>query len=240
MRLDKFLALQGLGSRKEIKALLRAGRIAVDGQPVRDAGLVLDASRQVVHVDGVPALYRESLHLMLHKPVDVVTAASDPWHRTVMDLLPAYALAMQCMPVGRLDIDTEGLLLLTTDGPLAYRLLSPKRHVDKVYEATVDAPLTTADIDAFAAGLVLSDFVAQPATLRILDDPCMAHVTLREGRFHQVKRMFAARDRQVLRLRRIEFGGLTLDPALAPGDFRPLSEAELTQLRHAAGGLSDA
>lgn len=239
MRADKFLALQGLGSRSDTRALLKAGRVCVNGQVIRDGGHGIDTQADRVTLDEVPLLHRQALHVMLNKPADVVTAAEDTRHPTVMSLLPAYAMAMGCMPVGRLDIDTEGLLLLTTDGPLAHRLLSPKRHVDKIYYVQVDEPFTPDDVQAFARGLALSDFTALPATLAPLGDAREAHITLREGKYHQVKRMAAACGKQVQYLKRISFGGLSLDEALRPGQWRELGEEELARLHQAAGGQTD-
>lgn len=237
MRLDKFLALQGLGSRNEVRALLRAGRVCVAGNPVRDAGFSFDPEAALVTLDGEAIAYQSALHIMMNKPDGILTAARDPRRRTVMDLLPRRMAAMDCMPIGRLDLDTEGLLLFSTDGELAHRLLSPRRHVDKVYEAAVDTPLDGADVDAFAAGVPLSDFTAMPARLDIAEgDALCALVTVQEGKFHQVKRMFLARGKTVLRLKRLSFGGVALDPSLGAGEWRELSPQELALLEEAAGG----
>lgn len=240
MRLDKFLALQGLGSRAEVRALVRAGRVAVEGIPARDAGQAVDALVARVTLDGEPLVNQDTLHLMLNKPAGVLTAARDPRHPTVMDLLPPRARAMGCMPVGRLDKDTEGLLILTTDGALAHRLLSPKRHVDKVYEAAVDLPLAQADVEAFARGVALSDFTAMPALLELLPGGHAARVTLREGKFHQVKRMFQAQGKTVLRLTRLAFGGVPLDASLSAGEWRALTDEEHAALVTATEGGTDA
>lgn len=239
MRLDKFLALQGLGTRSEVRALVRAGRVCMNGETARDAGTLIDPAHAAVTCDGTPLVYEASAHLMLHKPAGVLTAARDPHRETVMDLLPARYAAMGCMPVGRLDMDTEGLLILTTDGALAHRLLSPKRHVDKVYLAVVDVPLDEADVTAFAGGVALSDFTALPAKLAILPDGLSAHVTVREGKYHQVRRMFAARGKTVVRLKRLSFGGVPLDETLAPGAWRSLTDAELQTLIRASEGMID-
>lgn len=236
MRLDKYIAMQGMGTRKEVRALLHAGRVGVDGKAITDAGFALDPEAMQVTLDGAPLQYQAALHITLNKPAGVITAADDPRHETVMDILPKRFASMGCMPVGRLDIDTEGLLLLTTDGQLAHRLLSPKRHVDKVYYAQVDAPLDDADAAAFAAGLELSDFTALPAQLDILPDGMAAHVTVQEGKFHQVKRMFHARGKTVTYLKRIAFGGIALDPALETGAWRELTAEELAHLQQITGG----
>jgi 16S rRNA pseudouridine516 synthase len=234
VRIDKFVSLTGY-TRSEARIFLRSGRVEVDGAIVRDAAFSIDESAARVRLDGTTIAYNPSLHLMLHKPAGVVTAASDARRETVMDLLPRHARAQNCMPVGRLDVDTEGLLLFTTDGQLAHRLLSPKRLVEKRYRAVVDAPLSPSDVDAFARGLCLSDFTAMPAALDMADDPCVACVTLTEGKYHQVKRMFAARGRHVLSLTRLSFGGVRLDPALAAGSWRALTPAETEALYRAAG-----
>ncbi len=235
MRIDKFLALQGV-TRGEAKAWLRAGRVQVDGKPARDGGMIIRPEEACVTLDGAQLIYREALHIMLNKPAGVLTAAEDPRRQTVLDLLPAYAAAMRCMPVGRLDLDTEGLLLLTTDGQLAHSLLAPKRHVDKVYEAQLDAPLDPADVEAFAVGIPLKDFTALPAQLEVMPNPTWGRVTVQEGKFHQVKRMFQARGKTVTYLRRVTFGGIALDAALAPGQFRELTAEEMETLRQAVGG----
>ncbi len=236
MRLDKFLALYGGVTRGEARGLLRAGRVCVNGETVQDAALALREDAARVTLDGEVIQYRDGLHLVLNKPAGVLTAARDPRRATVMDLLPPLAEALDCMPVGRLDLDTEGLLIFTTDGQLAHRLLSPKRHVDKLYLAETDAPLTEQDVAAFAEGIVLSDFTALPAVLEPLAGTCQARVTVQEGKFHQVKRMFQARGKTVLRLKRLAFGGVWLDESLAPGQWRELTAAELSQLMDVSGG----
>ena len=171
---------------------------------------------------------------MLYKPAGLLTAARDAKQPTVMDLLPPVYRGIGCMPVGRLDKDTTGLLLLTTDGELNHRLLSPGRHVDKRYRAVVDGELTDKDAEVFAAGMDLGDFTAQPAKLTILN-PSLAEVVISEGKFHQVKRMFAAAGHEVLQLHRSAFGPLELDPALQEGQWRELKPEELEALREAAG-----
>jgi 16S rRNA pseudouridine516 synthase len=238
VRLDRLLGLMGEGTRSQARAMIRAGRVTVDGAAPRDPGLVVDPARAAVALDGRALAYRRHRHVMLHKPAGVLTAAMDAKAGTVMDLLPPLYRACGCMPVGRLDRDTEGLLLLTTDGALAHRLLSPKSGVEKVYLARVDGPLDARDVSAFAAGLALSDFAALPATLTILESgPASARAlcAVREGKFHQVKRMFAARGRTVTALKRLSIGPLTLDDALAPGAHRALTQAETAALRAAVG-----
>lgn len=234
-RLDKTLSGMGLGSRKQVRDIIRAGRVRVDGAVATDPGVLVRPESQALALDGEALSYQREHYVMLHKPAGLVTAADDPRLPTVMSLLPPLYPAAGVMPVGRLDRDTTGLLLLTNQGQLAHRLLSPKRHVDKVYWVQVDAPLDARDVLAFAQGLQLSDFTAKPAALQILDKTT-ARLTLTEGKFHQVKRMMAACGKQVLALHRVSFGPLRLEEGLAPGAFRPLSNEEICALYEASGG----
>ena len=233
MRLDKLLSRLGVSSRSGCRDLLRAGRVRVDGETVRSGAFDL-AIGACVTLDGQALDCRMERHLMMHKPAGVLTAREDARQRTVMDLLPKVYASLGCMPVGRLDKDTTGLLLLTTDGELAHRLISPARHVDKVYEAQVEGTLEQADAAAFAAGIALSDFTALPAKMEILA-PDTGRVTVQEGKFHQVKRMFQAVGKPVIRLHRLSFGPLALDDMLPPGQYRELSEEETAALYAAAG-----
>ena len=233
MRLDKLLSNLGVASRAECRRLLRAGRVRVAGECWRDGARNVPEGAEIC-MDGVPLDTRTVRHLMLNKPAGVLTATEDGKQATVMELLPALYRACGCMPVGRLDKDTTGLLLLTTDGTLAHRLIAPERHVDQVYEAEVEGALEEADIAAFAQGIPLKDFTALPARLEILG-PGRGRVTVREGKYHQVKRMFGARGKPVLRLHRTAFGPLALDAGLAPGKYRELTEKEIAALYQAAG-----
>ena len=233
MRLDKLLSRLGVSSRSGCRDLLRAGRVRVDGETVRSGAFDL-AIGACVTLDGQALDCRMERHLMMHKPAGVLTAREDARQRTVMDLLPKVYASLGCMPVGRLDKDTTGLLLLTTDGELAHRLISPARHVDKVYEAQVEGTLEQADAAAFAAGIALSDFTALPAKMEILA-PDTGRVTVQEGKFHQVKRMFQAVGKPVIRLHRLSFGPRALDDMLPPGQYRELSEEETAALYAAAG-----
>ena len=233
MRLDRYLAFLGCGTRSELKDVLRAGRVSVDGAPERDGGRHIDAGSARVALDGKLLCYKRNRHLMMNKPAGVLTAAEDARAQTVLDLLPPLYRACGCMPVGRLDKDTEGLLLLTSDGTLGHRIISPKRHVDKVYFARVDGPLGDADVQAFAEGLQLSDFRAMPARLEIVrsaPQESEALCTVQEGKFHQVKRMFSALGVRVVYLKRLSIGPVSLDPALSPGEYRELTDAELAAL----------
>ena len=234
-RLDKIISATGKKSRREVREMVRQGRVLVDGKPAPAADMKVDPQTAVILLDGEPLGYEKLTHVMLHKPAGVLTATEDRRQETVLDLLPPELRRRALSPVGRLDKDTEGLLLLTNDGQLAHRLLSPKSHVDKVYYARVDGALEPGDIAAFAAGMTLGDGLeCLPAGLEILS-PTEALVTLREGKFHQVKRMLAARGKPVLYLKRLSMGRLRLDPALAPGAWRMLTEEERSALNLSLG-----
>ena len=229
-RLDKIISATGKKSRREVREMVRQGRVLVDGKPAPAADMKVDPQTAVILLDGEPLGYEKFTYVMLHKHAGVLTATEDRRQETVLDLLPPELRRRALSPVGRLDKDTEGLLLLTNDGQLAHRLLSPKSHVDKVYYARVDGALEPGDIAAFAAGMTLGDGLeCLPAGLEILS-PTEALVTLREGKFHQVKRMLAARGKPVLYLKRLSMGRLRLDPALAPGAWRMLTEEERSAL----------
>ena len=230
-RLDKRLASTGRWSRKEVKELIRQGRVRVDCVPVaRPEDRVEEGS--AILVDGQEVDCAPFVYLMLHKPSGLLSATEDRRQRTVLDLLPEHLRRRGLFPVGRLDKDTEGLLLLTDDGPLGHALLSPKNHVDKVYFARVDGVLDRSDVEALAEGMALSDGLrCLPAGLEILEDGHSGLVTLREGKYHQVKRMLAARGKPVLYLKRLSMGPLRLDPALALGEWRPLTREEMDALR---------
>ena len=233
-RLDKRLAATGKWSRREARDLVRAGRVAVDGAVCRSPEQKVSEDAPVT-VDGVSIGAHGPVYLMLHKPAGVVSSTDEPGECTVLDLLGEEYRNIGLFPAGRLDKDTEGLLLLTNDGPLAHRLLAPKRHVDKVYYARLDQPLGPEDCAAFAAGITLAGGdVCRPADLRLLGDGREVLITLREGKFHQVKRMTASRGAAVLYLKRISMGPLTLDETLLPGGFRPLTPEEVAKI----GGIT--
>ena len=233
-RLDKIIASTGRWSRREVKALVRQGRVLVDGIPARSAEDKADPERTEIMVNGEEIGYRRFTWIMLNKPAGYLSATEDGRGLTVLDLLPPELKKQGLFPVGRLDKDTEGLLLLTNEGGLAHDLLSPRHHVEKVYYAQVTGRLTEEDCRAFASGMTLDDgLVCQSAGLEILSagEESEAHVTLREGKFHQVKRMLAFRGKPVLYLERVRMGNLPLDPSLSRGDYRFLTPEELESLR---------
>lgn len=225
-RLDKRLAGTGKWSRKEARELIRAGRVTVDGGVLRapEAKVGEDAS---VAVDGAALGGGGPVYLMLNKPAGVVSSTDEPGERTVLELLGEEYRNIGLFPAGRLDKDTEGLLLLTNDGPLAHRLLSPRRHVDKVYYVEVDGVLDGEDVEAVRRGVALADgYVCLPAELKPLPGGASAYITLHEGKYHQVKRMLAARGKPVTYLKRVSFGSLVLDEKLPKGGWRALTEGE--------------
>ena len=229
-RLDKVLASTGRWSRREVRNLIREGRVLVDGLLPAGAEEKVEPETACITVDGENLGYRRYTYILLNKPAGLLSATEDTRQRTVLDLLPPEFRRIGLFPVGRLDKDTRGLLLLTNDGALAHSLLSPKRHVDKVYEAWLSAPADAEDVAAFASGISLGDTRCLPAGLEIGTDPVHVFVTLHEGKFHQIKRMFISRGKTVLSLRRIAMGTLQLDTRLSEGEYRYLSEQEIAEL----------
>lgn len=237
-RLDKILSHMGCGTRSELKRAARSGLIEVNGNVVKDSGLQVDPFRDDIRFDGVPVVYREFVYLMLNKPPGVISATEDARERTVLDLLDEAFRHFDPFPVGRLDKDTEGLLLLTNDGKLAHNLLSPRKHVPKTYYAEVEGLVDEEDAAAFRRGVLLADgYETMPADLRIREpgDPeagrrSRIELTIHEGKFHQVKRMFEAVGKKVVYLKRLSMGPLRLDPGLALGQYRELHEEELESL----------
>ena len=234
MRLDKFLVACAVGSRTEVKNFLKLGRVTVNGKKEKSAKLQIDEEKDEIRFDGQKLDYEEFVYYMMNKPQGVISATEDPKHKTVLDLMDDYARAKEVFPVGRLDIDTHGLLLLTNDGELAHRLLSPKKHVTKIYQARVEGVMTAEDVTAFEKGIVLSDGTeCMPARLDILSttqDESVVQIHLKEGKFHQVKRMVKACGKTVVDLQRLTMGPLKLDESLALGESRPLTEEELESL----------
>ena len=235
MRLDKFVVACAVGSRTEVKNLLKAGRVTVNGKKEKSAKLQINEERDEIRFDGQVLEYEEFVYYMMNKPQGVISATEDTKHRTVLDLLDDYARAKEVFPVGRLDIDTHGLLLLTNDGQLAHALLSPKRHVDKTYLAQVEGIMSQEDVDTFAKGISLKDFTCQPAKLELVSvdsvkNQSLVRVTIAEGKFHQVKRMVAYCGKEVVDLQRLTMGTLVLDENLERGEWRRLTREELENL----------
>ncbi|MCI6189375.1 MAG: rRNA pseudouridine synthase [Clostridium sp.] len=234
-RLDKVISNLGYGSRKEIKQLARKGLIEVDGEIIKDSGYSVDPEKSIIKVNGEEIFYRKYIYLMMNKPAGVVSATFDNRDETVIDLLEIDHQAFEPFPVGRLDKDTVGLLFLTNDGELNHRLISPKWHVDKVYYAKIDKAVGENDIKAFKAGIKLDDgYLCKEGKLEIInssEEGSEVLVTIQEGKFHQVKRMFQALGKEVIYLKRIKFGGISLDEDLEEGEYRELTEKELELLK---------
>lgn len=235
-RLDKILANLGYGSRKEVKALCRKGEVVVDGTPVKDSAEKVDPVNSTIEVKGEKINYRKFIYLMMNKPSGVVSATFDNYDETVIDLLDPEYQVFEPFPIGRLDKDTVGLLLITNDGELNHKLIAPKNHVDKVYYAEINKPIDESDIVKFEKGITLDDgYLCMPAKLEVInsnEDGAEVHVTIQEGKFHQVKRMFEAVDKSVVYLRRISFGPLKLDETVEEGSFRELTEEEIELLKN--------
>ena len=234
MRIAKYMAAAGVASRRKSEELIKKGIVKVNGRFVYDPATNVDPEVDQVYVSGQKIrIPDEKIYIMLNKPVGCVsTCADDKGRRTVLDYVKG--IDQRIYPIGRLDFTTEGLLLLTNNGPLAHRLLAPRNHVDKTYFVRVDGELDGADAAAFAAGMMLEDGLAcLPAGLEVLEQPDTALVTLHEGKYHQIKRMLAARGKPVVYLKRLTMGPLMLDPALERGEWRPLSAEEVAALRQA-------
>lgn len=226
MRLDKFLSDTGTASRREARGLLRAGRVTVDGAVCRSGEVKLDPEHSRVTVDGRPVSFAKNHYFLLNKPLGVITATEDRDQQTVLDLLPAELRRLGLFPVGRLDKDTSGLLLLTDDGDYAHRIISPKNHVPKVYLAQVDTPLTGEEGARFAAGITLADGTqCLPGRLEVLE-PRLCRVTIFEGKYHQVRRMLAACGHHVTALHRVSIGALVMEEDLPPAGFTELTPEE--------------
>lgn len=234
-RLDKILANLGYGSRKDVKKIIKSGAVEVDGNIVKSSEAQVDPLKSVIKVDGEKIEYKTYIYIMMNKPADVISATFDDYDTTVIDLLEESYMAFEPFPVGRLDKDTVGLLLITNDGELNHRLISPKWHVDKVYYAKVDGELTEEDIELFKDGITIDDgYKCMPSKLEILnkaEEESEAIVTVQEGKYHQVKRMFQSVGKNVTYLKRLSFGGLKLDEKLQEGSYRELTEKEISYLK---------
>lgn len=244
IRLDKFLSEMGVGTRQEVKQYIRKGKVEVDGEIAKRPELKVDETKANVTLDGERIGYASYVYYMLNKPSGVVSATEDKREKTVIDLIKGQK-RKDLFPVGRLDKDTEGLLLITNDGDLAHQLLSPKKHVDKVYRARIEGQVTAEDAALFAKGLEIDDedgaWRAMPAKLNILSSgpESEVEITIREGKFHQIKRMFEAVDKKVVYLKRLSMGSLRLDETLALGEYRELTEDEVQALKESKGHTND-
>ena len=232
-RIDKILSNLGYGSRSELKKLCKSGLVKVNGKVINNPGVQVDVENDEILFDGEKVVYKEFIYLMLNKPDGYISATFDKRDPIVLDLIDKEDLVFEPFPVGRLDKDTEGLLVLTNDGQLAHRVLSPKKHVPKTYYAKVEGVVTEEDVKAFAEGVTLDDgYETMPAELEILksDDISEIELTIHEGKFHQVKRMFESVGKKVVYLKRLSMGKLKLDEGLALGEYRELTEEEVKMI----------
>ena len=229
-RIDKIIASQGLYSRSDVKYLVNRKRVAIDGEVVRSSSQKADPEKNVITIDGKPLTVKKQIYLMLHKPKGYVSATEDKEHQTVLALVPPEWKGRDLFPAGRLDKDTTGLMIITDDGVLAHNILSPRKHVQKVYGVELDIPVTEEMQQGFAAGVELNDGICKEAELVITGEKT-AEVTLKEGRYHQIKRMFGCYGAKVVELHRIAMGDLYLPDDLAEGECRELTEEELKKLQ---------
>ena len=232
-RIDKVLSNLGYGSRSELKKICKNGLVKVNGKVINNPGVQVDVENDEIIFDGEKVTYKEFIYLMLNKPDGYISATFDKRDPIVLDLIDKEDLVFEPFPVGRLDKDTEGLLVLTNDGQLAHRVLSPKKHVPKTYYAKIEGVVTEDDIKAFAKGVTLDDgYETMPAELVILksDEISEIELTIHEGKFHQVKRMFESVDKKVIYLKRLSMGKLQLDKNLALGEYRELTDEEIKMI----------
>ena len=247
MRLDKFLANSGIGTRKEVKEILKNKKISVNDVFVKDGKIHIDEAKDVVKYENKIISYKPFVYIMMNKPAGVISATEDNHHKTVIDLLNNEYRTYDIFPVGRLDIDTEGLLLLTNDGILSHNLLSPKKHVNKKYYVKIANSLSENDVKALENGIELEEnFVTKKAKVEIISNDSenkniengneknenLVYITISEGKFHQVKRMFKAVGNEVFYLKRVKMGNLLLDEKLELGEYRELTEKELKNLKN--------
>ena len=228
-RIDKIIASQGQYSRSEVKKLVKDGRVTLDGKVIKSSDVKADPDKNDIAIDGKSIGYKKHLYIMLNKPQGVVSATEDTDHTTVIDLVPKSLKRDGLFPAGRLDGDTVGFVLITDDGDFAHKILSPKNHIMKTYHATLQRPVTQEDIDAFRNGIELKDgTLCLEAQVRPIDgDEPLAEIKICEGKYHQVKRMFAALGNKVVFLKRVKMGNLSLDESLEEGKCREITPEEL-------------
>ncbi|MBR1444400.1 MAG: rRNA pseudouridine synthase [Firmicutes bacterium] len=237
IRLDKYLASSGLGSRTDVKNAISKGLVAIDGKPVKKADIKFDPEKTIVTYSSNPVIYEKYVYFMLNKPNGVVSATEDKTDKTVIDLISEEDRRKGIFPVGRLDKDTEGLLIITNDGGFSHNTLSPKKHVEKEYYAKIKGIADNKDINALAEGIIIDkDTKCLPSKLEIISTDnaevtSEIKITINEGKFHQIKRMFHTLDKEVIYLKRIRFGEIVLDEDLSPGEYRKLTEKELHYIK---------
>lgn len=229
-RLDKIIAKQGKYSRKEVKKLVCAGRISIDGEKINKSDIKIDFNKTKIQIDGIEIKIKNDIYLILNKPKGYISATEDKKDKTVLDLVPEKLFHKSLFPAGRLDKDTTGLMILTNDGNFAHNILTPKKHIKKAYKVEIDVKMTEEMVKAFESGVMLNDGVCKPSKLEIIGEN-IGIVTLTEGRYHQIKRMFGCFAAKVINLHRISMGNLKLPEDLKPGECRELTEEELKKLQ---------
>ncbi|GGI40471.1 pseudouridine synthase [Mammaliicoccus stepanovicii] len=231
MRLDKFLANSGIGTRKEVKKYLKKNLVSVNDEIVKKADMHINPEQDVITFEDIPISYEPVVYLMMNKPAGFISATEDDEHETVIDLVPEY-MHLDLFPVGRLDKDTEGLILLTNDGKFSHKIMSPKQKVPKLYYVELEGTIRDDAVEIFKAGIDLSDFTSSPSELEIIENDyeSIAHVTIYEGKFHQVKRMFHSIGCEVTYLKRLKIGNLELDEDLPVGEYRHLTDEDFHKL----------
>lgn len=240
VRVEKVLSNMGYGSRKEVKLMVRKGRVKVNSDTVKNGSLLVDLDKDVIEFDNIVVEYKEFIYLMLNKPAGFVSATKDNLHETIVDLLDDEDLIFDPFPVGRLDIDTEGMLLITNDGKFSHDLLSPKKHIPKKYYVELDGPLNEGLVDDFKKGINVNDeYVTMPSKLEILEveGKNAAYITIMEGKYHQIKRMFLENSLEVTYLKRVMMGDLELDNNLEAGQYRELDAKEVEMLKNSKRGI---
>lgn len=230
MRLDRYISNCGIAARSDAKKLIKSGRITVDGIVVKAVDTKVNEGETDIRLDGEPVLYRKYVYLMLNKPKGYVSATEDKHYKTVMDFVPEEYRHYNVSPVGRLDIDTEGLLILSNDGAFTHNVITPKKNIYKRYYAELDKAAQKSDIETFAKGMEFKDFTAKPAVLEIGGDAKNVFIEIAEGKYHQVKRMCERVGKNVVYLKRVKIGGLSLDETLCLGKMRELTEAEVKSI----------
>lgn len=235
IRLDKYVAYSDVGTRKQVQKLIIKGHVKVNGLVQKDASTQIDVTSSFVELDDQSICYRKNVYIIMNKPKGYVSATVDRYNKTVMDILPSWVMRRKMAPVGRLDSDTTGLLMITDDGAFNHFMTAPKRHIDKVYHAQIDKPVTIEHVEAFASGMRLKDFIAEPAILSKAesnyDEEFAARVTIHEGKYHQVKRMFGVLGINVYSLERIAIGDIILPVDMKEGQWREFSAEELRLLK---------
>ena len=235
MRLDKFISNMGLGTRTEVKKMISKGRVVVNEEVIKKAGFLIDPENDKVFLDEMIVAYDLAVYIVMNKPVNVISATTDNKHDTVIDLVRETYGNRKLFPVGRLDIDTEGMILITDDGRWSHELMNPKKHVEKKYYARIEGIVSEKEINLFSEGIVLLDETeCKPGKLELIsekDGISEVYITITEGKYHQVKRMFEAVDMEVVYLKRIKIGGLDLDDTLELGDYRELTEEEMKKIK---------